>query len=113
MVTFEQFVRPVLRKMAGHKAWFRPLVRATVAHDFEKAPGRTHFVRVVLEPKPESPAEFLARSTGSQGSGVLRSMALAQGLLVLPAEQTRLRAGERGMVQVLDEGFFAAREPGV
>ncbi|HKE11545.1 MAG TPA: gephyrin-like molybdotransferase Glp [Myxococcota bacterium] len=113
MVTFEQFVRPVLRKMAGHRAWFRPRVHATLAHDFDKSEGRTHFVRVFLEPKPDAPGEFLARSTGSQGSGILRSMALADGLLVIPAAQTRLRAGERGLVQVLDEGFFAAREPGV
>jgi molybdopterin molybdotransferase len=113
MVTFEQFVRPVLRKMAGYKAWFRPQVRATLAHDFEKAPGRTHFVRVFLEESPDSPGQYLARSTGTQSSGVLRSMALAQGLLVMAAEQTRLRSGERGLVQVLDEGFFAAREPGV
>ncbi|HME71043.1 MAG TPA: gephyrin-like molybdotransferase Glp [Myxococcota bacterium] len=112
MVTFEQFVRPVLRKMAGHRAWFRPVVRATLADDFEKAAGRMHFVRVFLEPKPDAPGEFVARSTGSQSSGVLRSMALAHGLLIIPAAQTRLRAGERGAVQVLDEGFFAAREPG-
>jgi len=112
MVTFEQFVRPVLRKMAGHRAWFRPVVRATVANDFEKASGRTHFVRVKLEPKPDAPGEFVARSTGNQSSGVLRSMALADGLLILPAAQTRLRAGESALVQVLDDSFFAAREPG-
>ena len=112
MVTFEQFVRPVLRKMAGYRAWFRPVVRATLADDFEKSAGRMHFVRVSLEPKSDAPGEFIARSTGNQSSGVLRSMALAHGLLILPAAQTRLRAGERGEVQVLDEGFFAAREPG-
>ena len=112
MVTFEQFVRPVLRKMAGHTALFRPLVCATLAHDFEKAAGRMHFVRVFLEPKPGAAGEFVARSTGTQSSGVLRSMALAHGLLILPAAKTRLYAGERGVVQVLDEGFFAAHKPG-
>jgi molybdopterin molybdotransferase len=112
MVTFEQFVRPVLRKMAGHRAWFRPVVRVTVGNDFEKASGRTHFVRVHLEPKPNAPGEFVARSTGNQSSGVLRSMALADGLLIIPAAQTRLRTGESAVVQVLDDGFFAAREPG-
>ncbi|HYB13063.1 MAG TPA: gephyrin-like molybdotransferase Glp, partial [Myxococcota bacterium] len=110
MVTFEQFVRPALRKMAGHKAWFRPVIRATLADPFEKAAGRMHFVRVSLEPKADAPGEFVARSTGSQSSGALRSMALAQGLLILPAAHTRLRAGEHGLVQVLDEGFFASRE---
>lgn len=98
--------------MAGYRAWFRPVIHATLADDFEKAAGRMHFVRVSLEPKKDAPGDFVARSTGSQSSGVLRSMALADGLLIIPAAQTRLRAGERGAVQVLDEGFFAARDPG-
>ncbi len=111
MVTFEQFVRPVLRKLAGHTALFRPTVRATLLHPLEKGAGRAHFVRVHLERRGRD-GELVARVTGTQSSGVLRSMALAQGLLVFPAEATLLRAGEPATVQVLDDGFFAASEPG-
>ncbi len=109
MVTFEQFVRPVLRRQLGLSKLFRPLLQATLAETLRKSAGRLHFVRVGLERRGE---EVLARSTGNQSSGVLRSMSLAQGLLVFPADATELRAGEKASVQVLDEGFLAADAPG-
>jgi len=110
MVTFEQFVRPVLRKMAGHRAVFRPTLRATLTHALDKRAGRLHFVRVQLDRGADG---VLATSTGSQSSGVLRSMTLGQGLLIFPAEATRLEAGAEVTVQVFDEGFFAETHSGV
>jgi molybdopterin molybdotransferase len=109
MMTFEQFVRPALRKMMGFSSWCRPLVEARLAEDLHKKAGRLHFVRVRLERRG---GEIFARSTGSQSSGVLRSMILAQGVLIFPAEATELRAGDTASVQVLDEDFFSAATPG-
>ncbi|MCP5068302.1 MAG: molybdopterin molybdotransferase MoeA [bacterium] len=108
MVTFEQFVRPVLLRMGGHEACFRPVVSAVLAEPLIKKAGRQHFVRVHLKRDGE---QILATSTGDQGSGVLRSMSLAQGLLVFPAAATKLAAGDVVRVQVLDEAFFWTREP--
>ena len=105
MVTFEQFVRPALRKMEGRSAWFRPSVVATLTHPLRKSPGRLHFVRVHLERRD---GEILAMSTGTQSSGVLQSMSLADGLAIFPAEATELSAGGAVRVQILDEDFFAA-----
>ncbi len=109
MMTFEQFVRPALRKMMGFSRWCRPLVEVRLAEDLHKKAGRMHFVRVTLERRD---GEILARSTGSQSSGVLRSMVLAQGVLIFPAEATELRAGDTASVQVLDADFFGAATPG-
>jgi molybdopterin molybdotransferase len=109
MVTFEQFVRPVLLKLAGRRAWFRPRIDAVLDEDLDKKPGRLHFVRVTLTRDAEG--RFRARSTGNQSSGVLRSMALADGLLVFPAEASRLRRGETVPVQVTDPEILASREP--
>lgn len=100
MVTFEQFVRPVLRKMGGHRSLFRPVIQATLAHSMEKKAGRLHLVRVTLEP---SSGGLLASPTGNQSSGVLTSMAAAHGLLVFPEDAIRLAEGETVSVQVLDE----------
>jgi molybdopterin molybdotransferase len=108
MVTFEQFVRPALRKMAGRRSLFRPTVRARLANGFQKRTGRLHFVRVDLERDGD---EIVARSTGNQGSGVLRSMLLARGLLIFPAEASELREGDTAIVQILDEDFLAAPTP--
>lgn len=109
MVTFEQFVRPLLRRQLGHTRLFRPVLRARLGEAFRKKAGRLHFVRVLLQ--REGP-EVVARSTGNQSSGVLRSMSLAQGLLVFPADETLLPAGTQATVQVLDESFLAADAPG-
>ena len=108
MMTFEQFVRPALRKMAGRRSLFRPTVRARLAEGFQKQAGRLHFVRVDLERDGD---EIVARSTGNQGSGVLRSMLLARGLLIFPAEASELREGDTATVQILDEDFLAASTP--
>jgi molybdopterin molybdotransferase len=108
MMTFEQFVRPALRKLTGHRSWFRPTLQARLAETLRKKAGRLHFVRVVLERRG---GEVLAHSTGNQSSGVLRSMARAQGLLIFPAEATEIAAGDTATVQVLDSEFFAASQP--
>lgn len=110
MVTFEELVRPLLRRLAGHARLFRPVVSARLEEPLRKKAGRMHLVRVVLERDGEG---FRARPTGTQSSGVLRSMTLAQGLLVFPAEAEALEAGEAARVQLLDPGVLDAEEPGL
>lgn len=108
-VTFEQFVRPALRRMMGHRACFRPTIRARLKTPLEKRAGRLTFVRVELERDSD---QVWARSTGNQSSGVFRSMSLAQGLLVFPSAATRLAEGDEVTVQVVDESFFASTSRG-
>ena len=107
MVTFDQFVRPLLLRMGGRERVFRPLVKATLAHALEKKAGRLHFVRVGLA---RDGGRVIASSTGNQSSGVLRSMTLAQGLLIFPAEATAIPAGSEVDVQLLDPEFEARSE---
>jgi molybdopterin molybdotransferase len=99
MVTFEQFVRPVLLRLAGRRSCLRPELPVRVLETLTKKAGRQHFVRVALERRGD---ELFASSTGNQSSGVLRSMTLAQGLLLFPEEATELPAGSRARVQLLD-----------
>ena len=110
LVTFEQFVRPALLRLAGRSALGRPVVQAVLDEPLRKKAGRLHFVRVTLARRGE---RWVARSTGNQSSGVLRSMALAQGLLIFPAAATELAAGSTAEVQVLDADVLAAPEPPV
>jgi molybdopterin molybdotransferase len=105
MMTFEQFVRPVLLRMQGARRIHRPLVRARLAETLRKKPGRMNFVRVALERDGDA---VVARSTGNQSSGVLTSMIRAQGILIFPAEASELAAGASAAVQVLDTDFFAS-----
>jgi len=108
MVTFELFVRPVLRKLAGHRSWGRPQVEATLVEALSKKPGRTHFVRVQLHRGTDG---WEARPTGSQSSGVMRSMVLADGLLEFPADASELPAGSRQRVRVLAPDVLAVEDP--
>jgi len=113
MVCFELFVRPALRRMAGHARIFRPTLAVRAGEEMKKPAGRAHFVRVTLERDGTGPgAGYVARSTGNQSSGVLRSMALAHALLVFPADATRIAQGDLATALVLDDGFFEAEGPG-
>ena len=100
MVCFEEFVLPALRHRMGHPRCFRRTVEARLAHDVKVRPGRTEFVRVTLA--RDETGSYVASSTGTQSSGVLRSMAMADGLLVVPAASSGFSAGETAWVQLLD-----------
>ncbi len=106
MVCFEEFVLPALRHMMGHPRLFRRTIEARLAHPVKIRPGRTEFVRVVLSRDAEG--GYVASSTGNQSSGALLSMALADGLLVVPATRSGLAAGELARVQLLDGCAFQA-----
>ncbi len=102
MVSFEQFVRPSLLKMMGHRHIFRPVVDAILQENIEKKTGRRHFIRAFISFKEGS---YFATTTGDQGSGILRSMVKANGLIVISEDQEIVRAGERVKVQLLDRNL--------
>jgi molybdopterin molybdotransferase len=99
MVSFEQFVRPFLLKMQGHKKIFRPLIEAIWQEEFKKKTERKYFVRCIVTRRD---GVYIASSTGEQGSGILKSMVLSNGLAIFPEEQETIRAGEKVKVQLLD-----------
>ncbi len=90
LVVFELFVRPALLKMAGHSALLRPTFKATLAEDVANSDGRVNYMRAILT---EEDGEWNARTTGPQGSGILHSLVLANGLITIPKGVT-LQAGE-------------------
>ena len=99
MVSFEQFVRPFLLKMQGHKKIFRPLIEAIWQEEFKKKTERKYFVRCIVTRRDGA---YIASSTGEQGSGILKSMVLSNGLAIFPEEQETIGAGEKVKVQLLD-----------
>ena len=108
MVSFEQFARPSILKMSGHRNLFRPTVRAILREDVPKKAGLVHFIRCRLVAEK---GKVYAATTGEQGSGILSSMVKAQGLVVLPREQTLALAGDEVKVMVLDPAFFHLSHP--
>lgn len=109
MVTFEQFVRPALRKMQGHSALFRPVIEAVLMERITKRPGKTHFLRVVVKKTGDRNEVW---TTGNQSSGVLTSMVKADGLLIFPSDSTEMEKGQIVKVQRLDPWVRAQTDPG-
>jgi molybdopterin molybdotransferase len=92
MVTFDLFVRPVMRRMLGHTRLFRRPVTVTLEEPVKIGAKLTHFLRAIVTVREDH--TLSARLTGPQGSGILTSMSLANALLVIPEERPRVAAGE-------------------
>jgi len=102
MVCFEQFVRPALLKKMGHKHLFRPQVEAVLVDDVKTKKDLRFFIRVRLGFRE---GVLCATTTGEQGSGILKSMVQANGLMVVTEDKNEIKAGEKVSVQVLDRTF--------
>ena len=97
LLTFELFVRPALLKMSGRAKLHRPRAEARLLDHVDKPKGLRFFARGVYDE-----AAGTVRLTGPQGSGILRSMSLADCLIDLPDEGTRVEAGTRVTVILTD-----------
>lgn len=100
MVTFLAFVRPALRRMMGARASDPVLLRARCGEALRKKPGRTEYQRGVVTVEPDG--SLKVRTTGNQGSGVLRSMVEANGLIVLHHGQGHVAVGDEVDVMMFD-----------
>ena len=92
MVTFYALVRDALLAMAGATATPLLTVRAASVAPIRKRAGRTEYQRGVVERGADG--RWQVRTTGSQGSGILRSMSEANGLVVLGHAQGDVAAGD-------------------
>ena len=97
MVTFYAFVRDALLRMAGATAQPLPLLRAASVAPIRKKAGRTEYQRGIVSRAADG--SWQVAITGSQGSGILRSMSQANGMVLLHHEQGNVAAGE--LVDVL------------
>jgi molybdopterin molybdotransferase len=102
MVTFELFVRPALRKMSGLAQLFRPRILARAGETIANPGSRRGYLRVRLE---ADPGGYTARLTGDQGSAILRSMVLADGLAVVPPQSVIQKDETVEVILLRDVGF--------
>lgn len=91
MVSFELFVRPALLRLMGYRQTIRPTYRAIVAEDVANSDSRVFVVRVRAWREDD---RWHVSSTGAQGSGILRSMVGANGLIFIPPGPGGVRAGD-------------------
>ncbi|NQT46261.1 MAG: molybdopterin molybdotransferase MoeA [Candidatus Omnitrophica bacterium] len=101
-ISFEEYVRPSLLKMQGAKDLFRPGLWALMMEDFHKKEGLRYFVRAKISQKD---GRFYCIPTGPQGSGIIKSLILADGIIVAPEEIKTIKKGQRVYVQLLRHGY--------
>jgi molybdopterin molybdotransferase len=99
MLTFEEFVRPALLKMMGHRTVLKPLFKARLQRPYRKKAGRLQLMRVSL--RLDDAGVLLATSPGDQNTGILRTMIDAQGIAILDAERDHYSAGDQVDVHLL------------
>jgi molybdopterin molybdotransferase len=93
MVTFYAFVRDALRAMSGMAPDVQPMLRAACTTPLRKKPGRTEYQRGIVTRAADGQSWQVA-ITGSQGSGILSSMSVANGMVVLHHGQGDVAAGD-------------------
>ena len=99
MVTFYGFVRDALLHLSGRELAPLPLLPVISAENIRKVPGRTEYQRGVIFKDQD---QWKVRTTGQQGSGVLRSMSEANCFIVIEHERGSVKAGEPVSVQLFE-----------
>jgi molybdopterin molybdotransferase len=109
-VTFELFVRPVIRRLAGHSRLHRQADRAVLEEPVSKSPGRRGYQRVTAlrapdgSPERDDAGRVRVRLAGGQGSHVISALAAADALAVVPEPIERAEAGTEVELRWLDRG---------
>jgi molybdopterin molybdotransferase len=98
LTSFIQFVRPALLRLMGAKKIAKPIVNAVLEKDIISV-GVHHLVRGRFAIKNN---EFYVAPTGHQKPSMLRSMTVANCLIVIPEQVTRVKAGETVTIQLID-----------
>lgn len=99
LVCFYEYVRPALLKMLAKEKVFLLEMEAALLEDIIKKPdGKTHFLRGYLEKQGNA---FYVKSTGSQGSHILKSFAISNCLIKVPGEITHIPSGTKVKVHIL------------
>ena len=92
MVTAELFARPLLRRLGGHATDGRLTLRVRVAQPMKAGAGLTHLLRVNVARATDGTLEACA--AGAQGSNLLRTLAVANALMIVPEDRTTADVGE-------------------
>jgi molybdopterin molybdotransferase len=100
MVAFEQFGRPAVHLMMGRNPLPKPTVRAVLDDPITNHDGRRVYARVIVY--RDASGAYRARTTGTQSSGALTSVAAANGLAICPEDVPLLNAGGTATVEMLD-----------
>ncbi len=102
-LSFEMFVRPVLRRMMGLTPESRRPVTARLTHAVTSPPGRRQFLRGVITIGDDGTSVTEVAPVGGSGSHLVGDLAASDALIVVPEDVTAVAAGEPVTVIRLDQ----------
>jgi len=100
-VSFEAFVRPVIRKLMAAQPYVRPTIRCHAAHPMSSIAGKLQLARGIVDTGDADQREV--RLAGGHGSHLLRDLARSNALVILPAETQSVAVGDELDAWLLDE----------
>lgn len=100
LVGYESVIKPVIASLTGIPVREREKVKARLSRRVPTTPGVRHFLRVALEREGEG---FTAKPIALTGSGLLSSVAKADGLVIVGEDREGLEEGEVVEVELLGD----------
>ncbi|OGQ47953.1 MAG: hypothetical protein A3I09_01385 [Deltaproteobacteria bacterium RIFCSPLOWO2_02_FULL_47_10] len=97
LITFDRFVRPAILKMMGHKQIYKERFSAVAVETLKGSHGKVDFLRGICR---KEGGRFLVRSAGSQGSAMLKALAEANCIIVVPEDKDKIEAGSPAEVEL-------------
>lgn len=104
LIAFELLVRPAILRMGGRRSWQRPLLRATLAGPVQSARGVAQAIWLAVDGDGDG---YRARLAGGQAAGILSTASRANGLLIVPEDESGYAAGDPVAVRLLAAGLPA------
>lgn len=101
-IGFEVFIRPAIWKLSGLKSQTRTKYKVKILDNIE-SDGRESYLRAVASHNGE---EWVAKLTGHQGSGNLRSLVQANALVLIPAGVKTINAGSDLMAWFMENNHI-------
>ena len=98
-VSFEVFVRPVIRRMLGVEPLHRPMVLAVALEPLSSPAGKRQYARAWLDVQE---GRYVVRPVGGPGSHLVGDLAQANAFMVIPEQVTEVPAGSAVEVMVLE-----------
>lgn len=102
LLTFETYVRPALRKMAGESTPLRPFLPARLSVAVRKKAGKMNLLRIHIV---NEGGHLVATPTGDQNTGIQRTLLASAALAILDADRTDFAAGDEVPVLLLYPSF--------
>ncbi len=107
LLTFEEFVRPALLKMMGHKRVFRPLFNGVLDEEVHKKAGKASLLRIKVRRDGDL---FRVGSAGNQQTGLQKTLLNADAVALLPADRSSFAAGEEVEFHFLADAAMLVQE---